>query len=380
MSTNRRARWGSFEHPRCDVEARVEARVPFARRIDAWFLSASKSTSTTGVFDEPGATPTKSWRHEAMMSIADALDPHFVHEHVRRLVERVESEGAGGGDKESERKGAKKRVSGGAFGMKTVAASANAAESMDVWCVTPNGRFVASLMEEAKETLGLPCATDAYGKAGASVNLTRREFAVSNRFHDRIGECARTLETSTGKTPVVCAFEVDGERREVTFPKGATNARRVENVKTVCVIEADCEGEDAKLLHSLEPPKRGESKEVSVDDFERVLDWCGRVSLGIVDGKSSSSESAIEMHRWEGFMLCTDVMRVIQTARKLLSDGENAPPWVVVTAWGFPDVPDNLSGETVKKTEHVACSPIVGEVFLIVLFPGGSSYLSFVGP
>lgn len=314
------------------------------------------------------------------MSIADALDPHFVHEHVRRLVERVESEGAGGGDKESERKGAKKRVSGGAFGMKTVAASANAAESMDVWCVTPNGRFVASLMEEAKETLGLPCATDAYGKAGASVNLTRREFAVSNRFHDRIGECARTLEISTGKTPVVCAFEMDGERREVTFPKGATNARRVENVKTFCVIEADCEGEDAKLLQSLEPPKRGESKEASVDDFERVLDWCGRVSLGIVDGKSSSSESAIEMHRWEGFMLCTDVMRVIQTARKLLSDGGNAPPWVVVTAWGFPDVPDNLSGETVKKTEHVACSPIVGEVFLIVLFPGGNSYLSFVGP
>lgn len=91
------------------------------------------------------------------MSIADALDPHFVHEHVRSLVERVESEGAGG-DK-AERKGAKKRLSGGAFGMKTVAASANAAESMDVWCVTPNGRFVASLMEEAKETLGLPCAT-----------------------------------------------------------------------------------------------------------------------------------------------------------------------------------------------------------------------------
>jgi len=379
MSTNRRARWGSFEHPRCDVEASVEARVPFVRRIDAWFPGASKSTpttSTTGVFDEPGATPTKSWRHEAMMSIADALDPHFVHEHVRRLVERVESKGDGG---EAKRNGAKKRISGGAFGMKTVAASANAAESMDVWCVTPNGRFVASLMQEGKETLGLPCVTDAYGKAGASVNLTRREFAVSNRFHDRIGECARTLEMSTGKTPVVCAFEVDGERQEVTFPKGATNARRVDNVKTFCVIEADLEGNNAKILQSLEPPKRGESKEVNVDDFERVLDWCGRVSLGIVNGKSSPSESAIEMHRWEGFMLCTDVMRVIQTARKLLSDDENAPPWVIVTAWGFPDVPDNLSGATVKKRERVACSPIVGEVFHIVLFPSGS-YLSFVGP
>jgi hypothetical protein len=33
----------------------------------------------------------------------------------------------------------------------------------------------------------------------------------------------------------------------------------------------------------------------------------------------------------------------------------------------------------VKKRERVACSPIVGEVFHIVLFPSGS-YLSFVGP
>ena len=86
-----------------------------------------------------------------------------------------------------------------------------------------------------------------YCSSTVSVNLKRDEFRVSNWFHDRVGECARTLEAEVCKVKVFCGYMVNGAHEEVKFSQGVTEARRVANGgsgektrkrthRTVCLI------------------------------------------------------------------------------------------------------------------------------------------------
>ena len=179
----RRAQWRSFAHAKCDVDdalattfalaKSVEVAVPRGRRDDEDAIARALDDDANAIVGT---------HFEAEMSIADALDPHFVHEHVRRWT--------------AAKTKTKTRDAGATFGLTTIDAEV---DSDDCFCVTPKGRFVASLMADAKESLGMQTTEDARGKALASVNLTREEFKVGNWFHDRIGACARAFEQRTGK-------------------------------------------------------------------------------------------------------------------------------------------------------------------------------------
>ena len=182
----------------------VEVAVPRGRRDDEDAIARALDDDANAIVGT---------HFEAEMSIADALDPHFVHEHVRRWTAAK----------------TKTRDAGATFGLTTIDAEV---DSDDCFCVTPKGRFVASLMADAKESLGMQTTEDARGKALASVNLTREEFKVGNWFHDRIGACARAFEQRTGKSKVLCAYMVSGAHEEVKFPRTVTAARRAESVKT----------------------------------------------------------------------------------------------------------------------------------------------------
>ena len=81
----RRAQWRSFAHAKCDVDdalattfalaKSVEVAVPRGRRDDEDAIARAL---------DDGADAIVGTHFEAEMSIADALDAHFVHEHVRR--------------------------------------------------------------------------------------------------------------------------------------------------------------------------------------------------------------------------------------------------------------------------------------------------------
>ena len=81
----RRAQWRSFAHAKCDVDdalattfalaKSVEVAVPRGRRDDEDAIARALDDDADAIVGT---------HFEAEMSIADALDPHFVHEHVRR--------------------------------------------------------------------------------------------------------------------------------------------------------------------------------------------------------------------------------------------------------------------------------------------------------
>lgn len=349
MSPPRRATWRSFAHAACDVDATLERDFGLVERVDV-----AVPGGTRGAVDalDAGVMGRRFVRCEASMSIADALEHNFVHAHARRA----------GRDGE-----------GTAFGMKT----ANARVDFDdCWCVTPRGRFVGSLMRDTSVALGLQSVEDARGKALVSVNLRREEFRVSNRFHDRLGECARTLEKKTGKTKVYAAFLVNGEPQTIAFPPSVTDAKLVENEKTSERMLVNLECEEAKLLKSLEPPTRGESKSFEVEDLERVLEFCGRLNLGneYILGTTDERGDVVEVRRVTGFLLYPEMRPIIDVARKIVNEGH--APWAVITIWAFAHMPSNLTGEHVKKPARDPCMPKSPQVLVLVIFPG-DAYLKF---
>lgn len=297
-----------------------------------------------------------SSRYEVAMSIADALDARFVKAYAGT-----------GGEGEAARTGTR------TFGMITrdVDVDAN-----DCWCVTPSGRFVASLTSTTASMLGLGTTEDARGKRAASVNCRREKFRVSNRFHDRLGACARTLEGRIGKSDVFCASLVDGRPEDVTFPPTVMEASRVANETVSERVMVDLSCEEAILLASMDPPNRGESKPFEVDDLERILEFCGRLSLGneYVQGDASERKDAVDVHRLSGFLLHPEIERAIEFARKLVND--HGAPWSVVTVWSFPQVPSNLTGAPVKKIERDPCTPKCPRVLVLVIYRD-DKYLMF---
>lgn len=355
----RRAQWRSFAHAKCDVDdalattfalaKSVEVAVPRGRRDDEDAIARALDDDANAIVGT---------HFEAEMSIADALDPHFVHEHVRRWTAAK----------------TKTRDAGATFGLTTIDAEV---DSDDCFCVTPKGRFVASLMADAKESLGMQTTEDARGKALASVNLTREEFKVGNWFHDRIGACARAFEQRTGKSKVLCAYMVSGAHEEVKFPRTVTAARRAESVKTSSQVRVNLVSQSAVLLASASPPMRGEEKDIDVDDLDRILEFCGRISLGdaYMEGAEDDRGDIVETRRWRGLMLYPDTRRVIHIARRIVNDG--LAPWAVVTVWAFAHMPSELTGEPRKKIERNSCAPKMGAVFTIVLYPD-DKYLKFV--
>lgn len=349
MSPPRRATWRSFAHAACDVDATLERDFGLVERVDVAVPGASR-----GAVDalDAGVMGGRSMRYEASMSIADALEHNFVHAHARRA------------EREGER---------ATFGMKTANARV---DFEDCWCVTPRGRFVGSLMRDTSVALGLQSVEDSRGKALVSVNLRRKEFRVSNRFHDRLGECARTLEKKTGKTKVYAAFLVNGEPQTIAFPPGVADAKLIENEKTSERINVNLECDEAKLLASLEPPTRGETKSFEVEDLERVLEFCGRLNLGdeYVSVTTDQPSDVVEVRRITGFLLYPEIRPLIDVARKIVNDGH--APWAVVTVWSFAHVPSNLNGEHVKKQEQDPCAPKSAQVLVLVIFPG-DGYLKF---
>ena len=151
----RRAQWRSFAHAKCDVDdalattfalaKSVEVAVPRGRRDDENAIARAL---------DDGADAIVGTHFEAEMSIADALDAHFVHEHVRRWT--------------AAKTKTKTRDEGATFGLTTIDAEV---DSDDCFCVTPKGRFVASLMADAKESLGMQ-TTERRAREGAR----EREF------------------------------------------------------------------------------------------------------------------------------------------------------------------------------------------------------------
>jgi hypothetical protein len=361
----RRAQWRSFAHAKCDVDdalattfalaKSVEVAVPRRRRRDG--DDDDDDDAIARALDD-AAHADVGTHYEAEMSIADALDAHFVHEHVRRWTASK----------------TKTRGEGATFGLTTIDAEI---DSDDCFCVTPKGRFVASLMADARESLGLQTTEDARGKALASVNLCREEFKVGNWFHDRIGACARAYEQRTGKTKVLCAYVLDGTHEEVKFPRTVTTTRRVKGVKTSSRVRVNLASESPMLLASACPPTRGEDKDIDVDALDRIFEFCGRMSLGnaYMDDAEDDCGDVVEKRRWRGLMLYPDTRRVIDIARSIVNDG--CAPWAVVTIWTFEHMPSDLTGAPTKKVERVSCAPKTSDVFTIVLYPG-DKYLKFV--
>jgi len=317
---------------------------------------------------ERDASMARTTYYECDMSIADVLDPHFIHAYVKREDEERRKMVDATTTTTTTFAATTTGVSRMTSGASTTAVSI---DGDDVWCVTTKGRFVGSFTRDTAEVLGLQTTIDGLGKRRASVNLRRERFKVANRFHDRIGECARTLERMKGKNVVRCALIVDGEYAEIQFPPGvdARTVKRRENVATTrdWFIRADDENE--ALLRSIEPPSREEKKIIDVDDLERVLEWCGRMSLGFTsgDGDLGNNCRRIESRRWKGFILHPELSRVVEHAREVVNGG--GAPWAVVTVWAYHDVPSNLGGAPVAKVEREPCRPRGSDAFVIVIFP-----------
>jgi len=374
MSRPRRATRRSFAHPNCDVDATVESSFAFASRVEVTVPVADDDDDddVARALDDAARDVDASVRYEAMMSVADALEPRFVHEHVRRW--RRGTRGDDDGD------AAAARRDGGdgdaRFGLVT---AETRADSDDCWCVTPSGRFVGSLMSETRERLGLQSVEDERGKATVSVNLKRDEFRVSNWFHDRVGECARTLEAEVGKVKVFCGYMVNGAHEEVKFPQGVTESRRVANEKSserlVASAEIHRELVRASAWGDDEWKTFMDSSGECRDRLEDVLEFCGRLSMGSGYGLRDGGETtSMETRRWRGFLLYPDIKRVIEAARKVTRDG-NAP-YAIVTVWSFANAPRNLAGAPSKKVEHDACVPRGSDVLTLIVFPDGG-YLKY---
>ena len=386
MSTPRRATARSFAHAKCDVARTLAQRFPFAAAVE---LTTTTTKGERDDDDDAGARIMRELRdamartryHECAMSIADVLDPHFVHAHVKR----GHDEGEDGGKTKEETTGAAAKETT-AFAATTTTTTTTATtrtavsiESDDVWCVTTRGRFVGSFMRDTAEVLGLQTTRDGWGKRHASVNLRRRKFQVSNRFHDRIGACARMLEDVRGKSLVRCAFIVNGEYVDVKFPRGvdAATATTRENVASSREWVTMANDADEALLRSIEPPARDDVvHNVDVDDLERVLQWIGRMSLGFTPNVDARGDEArlVRSSRWQGFILHPEIERVIDHARALVNS--NSTPWAIVTVWAYQDVPRNLTGAPRAKTPREPCRPRGCDAYVVVVFPN-DRYVTF---
>ena len=138
MSRARRATRRSFAHPKCDVDATVESSFAFASRVEVTVPIAGRPNGDVArALDDAARELDGSMRYEAMMSVADALEPRFVREHVRRWRR---GKGGDGGDDAGRDGGGDAR-----FGLVT---AETRADSDDCWCVTPSGRFVGSVMRD----------------------------------------------------------------------------------------------------------------------------------------------------------------------------------------------------------------------------------------
>ena len=370
MSRARRATRRSFAHPKCDVDATVESSFAFASRVEVTVpIAGTPNGDVAGALDEAARELDGSMRCEAMMSVADALEPRFVREHVRRWRR---GKGGDGGDDAGRDGGGDAR-----FGLVT---AETRADSDDCWCVTPSGRFVGSVMRETRERLGLQSVEDERGKATVSVNLKRDEFRVSNWFHDRVGECARTLEEEVGKVKVFCGYMVNGAHEEVKFPQGVTEARRVANEKSSERLDASAEIHRELVRASAwgddEWKTFMDSSGECRDRLEDVLEFCGRLSMGSGYGSRDGGETtSMETRRWRGFFLYPEIKRVIEAAKKITRDGNT--PYAIVTVWSFANAPRNLAGTPSKKVEHDACVPRGSDVLTLIVFPDGG-YLKYV--
>lgn len=236
------------------------------------------------------------------------------------------------------------------------------------------------MMRETRERLGLQSVEDERGKATVSVNLKRDEFRVSNWFHDRVGECARTLEEEVGKVKVFCGYMVNGAHEEVKFSQGVTEARRVANEKSSERLDASAEIHRELVRASAwgddEWKTFMDSSGECRDRLEDVLEFCGRLSMGSGYGSRDGGETtSMETRRWRGFFLYPEIKRVIEAAKKITRDG-NAP-YAIVTVWSFANAPRNLAGTPSKKVEHDACVPRGSDVLTLIVFPDGG-YLKYV--
>ena len=389
----RRVTHGSFARASHPGRALGEDAVPLVSKVCVCVPRSTRPRDGAGGAVEASRRVFFSRASEdawmAKASIADALEPHFVHGHVRECVvsrqpprETREGTGERAGVEEEKEAEAEARRRRARFGLKTCSSDGGMTtriDSEDVFCITPNGRFVASLMEDTAQAMGLQWTRDERGKASVSVNLTRDKFKVANRFHDRVGECARNVEEMHGKMDVVCAFEVDGRAVDVKFPPGARAVRLVKNVTRTTTRAVDFSSEEAQLLKDMKPPSKSEKKDIAVEDIERALEWCGRLVLGdeYLGGDAENRCDVVEVHEREGFMLHSEVERVIERARTVVNSDDDAPPWIVITALGFRDVPSNLNGVAMKTNVREKCAPPLGNVYLVVVFPG-DRYVTFV--
>ena len=381
MSTNRRAIARSFTHAKCDVKRTLASRFPFAAAVELTTCAHEAAEvehveAGTRIMRDLRAAMGRTRYYECAMSIADVLDPHFVHAHVKRGHEEEEMKKVGDGTATRETTAFAATTTTAAS--RSVSTTVVSIDSDDVWCVTTQGRFVGSFMRDTAEAFGLQTTRDGRGKRLASINLRRTKFKLSNRFHDRIGACARMLEDARGKSSVRCAFSVNDEYVDVKFPPGVDvgAAKTRENVETTREWNACANDADEALLRSIEPPSRDETSSTDVDDLERVLEWIGRISLGFTPDADGCEEKVhrVRSSRWQGFILHPELERVVEHARQLVDS--DSTPWAIVTVWAYRDVPSNLTGAPVAKTLREPCRPRGCDAYVIVVFPN-DRYVAF---
>jgi hypothetical protein len=373
-----RAKASAFEHPKAPhVDVLRERHFTAAMQVvlprsemRAALTDVSGALRDASDASTSGSDDSANGFYVAHLTLADLLDEGFLAKHVRAPGAKLHALGVDG------------RI-----------------DRDDAAAITPTGQMHLSLTPRAYRRVGVSGlkSDDGTSKRRCVVNLAKKSFSPGNPFRDRLTSVARDVRAADTALAAKRAYFVKsvfhenhdaGIRENATameFPDGCAFTRRT--IRRVSSFASAVTPKAPALPVAFFRNSCSDGNpSPSACDHRATLsafhEWLGEVSRGEeIDGESvagsdqtDARERAVERHRWEGFFVPDQTLRVLSLCRQLVLVG--AKPWAALTTWGFPDDPSretpfDRGGDRgdVGGGEHVTFVVVPGDGYVVYTRP-----------
>ena len=403
-----RCRYSSFDHPKAYHEKICDEFSPFLSSIEVFAYTQQKNNNNHSHSKKLQIEALDDAKYAVFtnVTIADVLDPHFVHDYVKvegsdldllsianlKRVNHyyyddddisVENQLLGDAKKKSFRNIGKATTTTTTTIKKKTNERKNddikesddkikENEEEDVFCIH-GGRFEAQLSEETCNVLGVSGPVVNRNKRGIAINLKSKDFAPGRTTHDRVTENARRMFADDAyliksQKLVVGSFEIGSEAREILDLgcRGGNSIKsdcKTSNVSIEKVSKSTGfikrEEDLFKILESFCATIDSERSETVEEqsNLRKVLESIGYAALQStkkeeskdVDFSSIGTPTYLKTARWSGFLTSKHLRRTLVATQEMISNNE--AEFCFVSANAFPNQPAQQ-----KRTKNVGFS------------------------